>query len=242
MNEVLETLLGIIRDLDPLLRTLVAGFGMFLETSVLIGLVVPGDSIALLASVGVGSTTEYLWLVAALVIGALGGESFGFFIGKTFGPRLRRSKLGTKLGERNWALAERYLGRRGGPAVFLSRFLPVLHSLVPITAAMSGMRYRKFLLWTIPACLIWAFTVVSIGYTAALSFTELSSKVSWAGYVIVAAGVLILALVWVGKKLVLRLERRHMRESAPETDDPAILSTNDAQDASTGPTRVSAGL
>ncbi|MEB4616687.1 DedA family protein, partial [Leucobacter sp. M11] len=228
MNEFLETLLGIIRDLDPLLRTLVAGFGMFLETSVLIGLIVPGDSIALLSSVGVSSMPEYFWLVAALVLGALGGESFGFFIGKTFGPRLRHSRLGTKLGERNWSLAERYLGRRGGPAVFLSRFLPVLHSLVPITAAMSGMRYRKFLAWTIPACLIWAFTVVTIGYSAALSFEELSRKVSWAGYVVVAAGIVVLALVWLGKKLVLRLERRHMSETEQEFGRNAELAAEAA--------------
>jgi membrane protein DedA with SNARE-associated domain len=47
--------------------------------------------------------------------------------------------------------------------VFISRFLPVLHSLIPLTVGMSTMRYRKFMAWTVPACVIWAFAYVTVG-------------------------------------------------------------------------------
>ena len=40
------------------------------------------------------------------------------------GPRIRFSRLGVRIGEHNWARSELYLRRRGGPAIFLSRFLP----------------------------------------------------------------------------------------------------------------------
>ena len=50
--------------------------------------------------------------------------------------------------------------------MFVSRFLPVLHSLVPLTVGMSTMRYRRFIAWTLPACLIWATAYVTVGATA----------------------------------------------------------------------------
>ena len=78
-------------------------------------------------------------MLVAVVVGSLAGESVGFLLGRWFGHRIRRSKLGTRLGESNWLRAERYLERRGGFAVFASRFLPVLHSLVPLTVGMTTM-------------------------------------------------------------------------------------------------------
>ncbi len=85
----------------------------------------------IVAGTAVASPVEGVVLAAAIVVGALIGESLGFWLGRYFGPRIRASRLGQKLGERNWDRADRYLRRRGGPAIFLSRFLPVLHSLVP---------------------------------------------------------------------------------------------------------------
>ena len=104
--------------------------------------------------------------VEGVSVGALIGESIGFALGRYFGPWIRRSRLGGRIGERNWVRAENYLARRGGIAVFISRFLPVLHSLIPLTVGMSGMRYRTFLAWTAPACIVWAALYVSVGQAA----------------------------------------------------------------------------
>ncbi|MBC9926884.1 MULTISPECIES: DedA family protein [unclassified Leucobacter] len=210
MTELLEQFFSAVRDMDPVWRTLLAALGLFLETSAFIGLVVPGDSIALIAASGVSTPAQFAWLIAALVIGALLGESVGFWLGRHFGPRIRASRLGRRLGERNWLLAERYLGERGGVAVMLSRFLPVLHSLVPLSAGMAGMRFRRFLAWTIPACIVWAVIVASLGASAAAGFQELASRVSGAGYIFVALVLVVVAVIWLLKRLIFRLERRHL--------------------------------
>ena len=210
MTELLDQFFSAVRDMDPVWRTLLAALGLFLETSAFVGLVVPGDSIALLAATGVSSPAQFAWLVIALVIGALLGESVGFWVGRHFGPRIRASRLGRRLGERNWLLAERYLGERGGVAVMLSRFLPVLHSLVPLSAGMAGMRFRRFLAWTIPACIVWAVLVATLGASAAVGFQELASRVSGAGYIFVALVLIVVAAIWLLKRLIFRLERRHL--------------------------------
>jgi membrane-associated protein len=220
VNELLDWILDTVQSVDPVARTLLAGLGIMLETSVLIGLIVPGDTIVLVASTAVDGVAEYVALAFVVIVGALIGESIGFALGRWFGPHIQHSRLGRRLGEENWARAQRYLDRRGGPAVFISRFLPVLHSLIPLTVGMSTMRYRKFMAWTVPACVIWAFAYVTVGSLAAGSYRELSRELHWAGYVFVAVIAAFLLAVWGVKKLLVRSEAKHMAD-APETIESA---------------------
>jgi membrane protein DedA with SNARE-associated domain len=194
-----------------------------LETSILIGLVVPGDTIVLAASTGITSPAQYFAMVAAVVIGSLIGESIGFALGRYFGPKIRRSRLGARIGEDHWVRAENYLDKRGGIAVFLSRFLPVLHALVPVTVGMSAMRYRTFMMWTVPACLIWTFAYVTIGTLAASTYREaaadqLNSRIHYAGYVFVGVIALFLLAMVLVRHLLHRHQAKHMAAEDPIAD------------------------
>jgi membrane protein DedA with SNARE-associated domain len=210
VNEALTWILDLVQNVDPALRTLLAGVGMLLETSVLVGLIVPGDTIVIVASTGVSNWVEYIALVVVVIAGALGGETIGFALGRFFGPKIRGSRLGQRIGYENWMRAENYLDRRGGIAVFVSRFLPVLHSLIPLTVGMSTMRYRKFLAWTLPACVIWALAYASIGWAAAGTYRELSGRLHYAGYQFVGIIAVFLIVVIVVRRLLERSQRRHM--------------------------------
>jgi len=228
MNEILDWILNTVQSVDPIVRTLLAGVGVMLETSVLIGLVVPGDTIVLVAATGIEDLTQYFALAIAVIIGALIGESIGFGVGHWFGPHLQHSRLGRKIGEDHWHRAQRYLDRRGGPAIFISRFLPVLHSLIPLTVGMSTMRYRKFIAWTLPACVLWSFAYVTVGWLAAGSYRELSRELHWAGYLFVGVIVVFLLIVLLAKKLIVRSEAKHMAGAgAAAADGPAASSGSD---------------
>lgn len=215
MNDILTWTLDAVRSVDPGFRILLAGIGMFFETSILLGLIVPGDTIVLVTATGVTGWLEYVGLLFAVVAGALAGESVGFALGRWFGPRIRASRIGRWVGEAHWKRAETYLDRRGGIAVFVSRFLPVLHSLIPVTVGMSTMSYRRFLLWTAPACIVWAAAYVSVGWAAAGSFRDLSGQLHSAGYIFAAIIFVFFVLVLLAKKLIGRSEARHM--SHPDT-------------------------
>lgn len=210
MNEILSWILETVQSVDPVLRTVLTGFAILLETSVLIGLLVPGDTVVIVSSTAVDGPFEFVSLVLVIIAGALAGESIGFALGRWFGPRIRSSRLGSRIGERNWLRAERYLDRRGGIAVFISRFLPVLHSLIPVTVGMSSMPYRKFMAWTLPACVLWSSMYVSVGALAAGSYRELSDRLHYAGYVFVGIIVAFLLAVYIVKKILVRVEARHM--------------------------------
>lgn len=216
MDDLLLWLFDAIQSIDPVTRTLIAGLAVMLETSILIGLLVPGDTIVIIASMGVDGLVQAIAMVVAVVIGALIGESIGFWLGRWLGPHIRHSWVGKRVGETNWVRAENYLARRGGIAIFLSRFLPVLHSLVPLTVGMSHYSYRRFIAWTTPACLLWATAYVSITSLAAGSFRELVDQVHYAGYVFVGVIAAFLLLIFLGKRLLGRLEARHL--NSEETD------------------------
>jgi Uncharacterized membrane-associated protein len=129
-----------------------------LETSVLIGLVVPGDTVVIVSALGVQGTTDtrvHSHDVAPLE--RLLASPSALEIGRFFGPRLRLSRLGERIGQHRFDVADRFVDKRGGVAVFVSRFLPIFHSLVPMVAGLSRMPYRRFMAWTTPACTLWLY-------------------------------------------------------------------------------------
>jgi membrane-associated protein len=225
LNDALAAILSVVESVGPIWRLILAGLGMLLETSVLVGLVVPGDTIVLVSSTAVVGPVQFVSLVLVVIVGSLCGESIGFALGRHFGPRIRASRLGRRLGEKNWVRAENYLDRRGGIAVFLSRFLPVLHSLIPLTVGMSSMTYRRFMTWTIPASVLWACAYVSVGSLAGGSYRELSDSLHSAGYIFVGIIAVFILLVFVFKKVIGRIEARHMEHS--KTDQVDVV-THDA--------------
>ncbi|MFG6502259.1 DedA family protein [Microbacterium sp. P05] len=224
MNEVLTWLLDTVQGVDPAVRTVLAGLAILLETSVLVGLVLPGDTVVIVAATAVSSPLEGVLLGVSVIVGAIVGESIGFALGRYLGPRIRASRLGRRIGEANWQRSERYLRRRGGVAIFLSRFLPVLHSLVPLTVGMSGYSYRRFLAWTVPACVVWTTLYITVAAAAAGTYRELADTLHFAGYIFVGVIALFLVLVLVGKKVIERVERKHLDA------DPVAASLDDDAD------------
>jgi membrane protein DedA with SNARE-associated domain len=220
VNEFLTWLLDLVQSVDPLARVLLAGLAIMLETSVLVGLFVPGDTVVIVTATAVDSVWAGLALGVAVVVGALIGESIGFWLGRYLGPKIRYSRLGARIGEHNWTRAELYLRRRGGPAIFISRFLPVLHSLVPLTVGMSGFGYRRFLAWTAPACVLWASLYIPVAALAAGTYRELADRLHFAGFIFVGIIVLFLVAMYFAKRLLQRSEAKHLSlESEEDVED-----------------------
>ena len=208
MNELLNWLLTTVQSVDPLTR--------MLETSLFVGLVMPGDTVVLVAATGVANLLDFFFLLGAVLLGSLIGESLGFWIGRLFGEKIRYSKLGNKIGEKNWKMADAFIESRGGLAVAISRFLPVLHSLVPVVAGASTMRYRIFIRWTVAACAIWASAYVGVGYIAQASYEQIGANLKFGAVIFIAIILTFAIIVHFAKK---RLEKAAIK--MVETDKAA---------------------
>lgn len=213
MNEIVAWFIDLVSGVDPAVRVAVAGLAIFLETSFLVGLVAPGDTIVFVAATAVRTASDFVWLASAITVGALAGESLGFLLGKTVGRTLRDSRLGQRFIGSWWHVAESYIDRRGGVAVFISRFLPVLHSVVPLVCGMSRMRYRTFIAWTAPACILWTLIYVSAGFLLAEQFEIFSQTFKGAGWVFIGGVVLFIVVTYVIKR---RLTKRELGTDKPD--------------------------
>lgn len=208
MHVMFEHLVERVGDAVGAWLYVIAGALCFGEAAILIGLVLPGETALLVAGVFCQHGTLNLYvMIAVAVVAAIAGDSVGYEFGKHFGPRLRRSRFGTWIGEHRWAMVDGFLHRHGGKAVLLGRLTALFRALVPSMAGMSGMRYRTFLTWNATGGLIWAPGCVLLGYAFSKSLNTVGKTLTW-------APLAVLALVVVGYVALHVRKRRKERAEA----------------------------
>ncbi|MCX8529870.1 MAG: DedA family protein [Rhodoluna sp.] len=216
MTEFISWLFNAVHSIEPLMRDLIAFGAIFSETSLFLGIIVPGDSIVLITSSSLQNIPDFIGLVLFVILGSLAGESVGFWLGRVFGKRIRASWLGQKIGEKNWELGDSFVHKRGGVAVAISRFIPVLHSLVPVIAGMSKMTYRTFIVWTVAACTLWSGVYTTLGWLAGQTWQTLANDAKWGGIIFAALLVVAIVLGHLVKATVEKAAEKIAKESLEE--------------------------
>jgi membrane-associated protein len=161
-------------DLGGLTATLVylVVFGfVFVESGLLIGFLLPGDSLlfaAGLVSAAEGSGVSLTVLVIGVLVAAVAGDSVGYAFGARLGrPWLERRAAGGRLDARHLRRAEAFYERFGWFAVVAARWIPWVRTFVPILAGAARMPYRRFLPANIVGAVIWGVGLLVIGHLAA---------------------------------------------------------------------------
>lgn len=194
----------------------------FLEASAFVGFFLPGEYAVLLGGVlAQRGAVSLPMALAVAVLGTVGGDSLGYLIG----DRLSGPLLATRFATRRAGLvaeARDYVERRGGLAVFAGRWTLMLRSTVPLLAGMSGMRYRRFLLFNATGGASWAVTLMAVGYLAGVSYDR------YTGPLARVSAVILLALV-VGVVLGMRRHRRRARHLTTATMSAAPAAATTAE-------------
>jgi membrane-associated protein len=206
MSELVAGVLDGLAGLNTTALYLLAGLFTALETSVGIGLLVPGDGVVLLTGTTATTPHRFAALVAATVLWSPTGESIGYLLSRRYGTRLRTSRLGRRLGEHRWAAAEAFLAGRGGRAVAAARFVALVHALVPVLAGTVGMSYRRLVGWGAVGAVAWSVLYVGIGAAAGASWRQHGERVGLAGLAVVAAALAVVLTVRAARS---RAQRRH---------------------------------
>ena len=90
---------------------LIAGLLVFAEAAIMIGVVFPGETALLVAGVAAHQGYIGLWPMIAIAVGAAAlGDTVGYEVGRTLGPRLRDSRIGRRIGPDRWKSAEAVSG------------------------------------------------------------------------------------------------------------------------------------
>lgn len=143
----------------------------------------------------------------AALAGAVLGDQTGFFAGRIGGAGFL-ARLGTKAAPLGKAVD--LLARRGGVAVFLSRWLvSALGPYVNVAAGAAGQGWGRFTLWGVAGEAVWVSVYVGVGYSVAGNLAAASGMaVDVLGFL--AAGAVALGALW-WLVAVLRAERGAVR-------------------------------
>lgn len=183
------------------------------EMTFLLGLLVPGESVVMLAGSLPDGPAGFALAVAVGTGGALLGQIGGYAVGRVLGARLRETRLGRRIGAERWQRAEVYLRDNGASALVAVRFVAVIHAVVPIVAGTVKMPFGRFVGWSALGTMLWVGAFAGVG--ALTAGVDSSGGV---GLVLTAIGATCLGLV----PLAGRLVRRSLRQA--RTPQPAAVA------------------
>jgi membrane-associated protein len=188
------------------------GLLVFAEDALFVGFVLPGETAAVLGGVAAKLGHAPLWAVLVVVgAAAVLGDSVGYEVGRTFGPRLLRMRA---LDRRRARLddARALLARRGGSAVFLGRWVAFFRAVMPALAGTARMPYPRFLAFNAAGGILWGTVVVLVGYAAGASYATVERTVGRGAALVVLAIALVALAAWRIRKH--RAERHTGRRDA----------------------------
>jgi len=173
-------LIDIFLHVDRHLLELVANYGVwiygilflivFAETGLVVTPFLPGDSLLFAAGALAATGALNLWLVALLLLAAaITGDAVNYAVGRSVGLRvieLARTdpRWGRVINPAYIARAHEFFERRGGKAVVLARFVPIVRTFVPFVAGAGAMTYGTFALYNVLGAVLWVGVCVSLGY------------------------------------------------------------------------------
>ncbi|MCU1534780.1 MAG: Membrane protein [Glaciihabitans sp.] len=195
---------SLIQSAGPLGLLLVCAI-VFCETGLLVGFVLPGDTLLFFTGLltFTGTINLPVWVViVGVIVAAVLGDQLGYFIGYRAGPAVFERKESGFFSRASVKRTDDFYRRFGPHAITIARFVPVVRTFAPVAAGVAKMRYRTFLTWNIIGGVVWPVLIISLGYL-------LGHIPGVAGFVssyidIVLIGIVVISVVPILVRLVVR--------------------------------------
>ena len=181
-------------SLAPFIFYVIVGAVVFVETGILLGFFLPGDSILFSAGLVAAAhgNINIVILTTVIFLAAFFGDQVGFVIGRVYG-RPYLEKRNSKRIQSMIARADRFYEQTGWWAVVAARFFPWIRTFVPPIAGASRMNYYQFLSANALGALLWGVGITLAGFYAATLPWVKSSSYAIAAFFISAS---IVSMVW----------------------------------------------
>ncbi len=138
---------------------------VFVETGLLVGFFLPGDSLLVTAGVACYMAGwDLTLLIGTLCLSAIIGDSVGYTIGRRTGPRIFNREKSLLFNKDHLLKAQAFYEKHGGKTIILARFMPIIRTFAPVVAGVGNMNYRKFLFFNVIGGVSWVVSMILIGY------------------------------------------------------------------------------
>ncbi len=141
------------------------GLVVFLESGMLIGFFLPGDT--LLLSAGVIAAQGQLPIIptiAVIAVAAIVGDNTGYLLGRFMGKRLFHKKDGILFRQEYVTRAEAFFEKYGLKVMLISHYIPIVRSFAPLVAGVGRMNRGKFFIYDAIGDISWATVITMLGY------------------------------------------------------------------------------
>lgn len=170
---------------------------VYAESGLLIGFVLPGDSLLFTAGYMVNQEILRLFgqplnihlFVAAIALMAILGDSTGYAFGHKVGRKLFLKPNSRFFKKKYLEQAEQFYQKHGSLTIVLARFVPVVRTFAPIVAGASKMHYNTFLLFNIVGGALWAAIFTYLGYFAGAILTKAGVNIEVTAIIIILISV-----------------------------------------------------
>jgi membrane-associated protein len=178
MHEILAALKQMM-DADVMSAWVMAHGGLYLvaliifaETGLFVGFFLPGDSLLFITGLIIATSpapfandaANLLFWMSLLSVAGVIGNMVGYWFGKRTGPLLFERRDTWIFKKKHLFQARDFYEQRGGAAIILARFLPVVRTFAPIVAGVVAMDRKKFFLYNIIGCVAWIVSMTLLGY------------------------------------------------------------------------------
>ncbi len=158
MDTLPETLTGLFYTAPPFARYILVFFSSFIEGVPVIGTLFPGGTVALLiGSLTQGGFLHPLIATCIIAVGTFCGDLIGFAVGHHFKDhRWLRRFVQNENHKKGWDLFDRHVAI----LIIFGKLIPVVRSTPSIFAAMRGVRFRRYVIYSGLGSIVWAFAGV----------------------------------------------------------------------------------
>jgi membrane-associated protein len=144
---------------------------VLVETGLFFGFFLPGDSLLFVAGMIIANTLSpfsvplmnVLYWIGLITVAGVIGNYAGYWVGRK-SDKILFKKDRWLFKRKHLLQAEEFYAKKGGSAIIIARFLPVIRTFAPIVAGIVKMKVGKFSLYNILGSFIWVASIVTAGF------------------------------------------------------------------------------
>ena len=157
---------GLLKPFGSLALAVACGI-LLIECALLIGLVLPGDSLLFIVGIllATGFITTPVWIaIVAMSVSAILGNLLGYWTGAKLGPKLFNKPDSRIFKQEYVVITQNFFEKHGPRAIVLARFVPVVRPVITSMAGVARMNFRVYATYSTIGGILWVVTLTLAGY------------------------------------------------------------------------------
>ena len=140
---------------------------LFVECGILLGLILPGDSLLFIVGLLIASgfiQTPLVVAILAMTVSAILGNLLGYWFGAKAGPTLFRRPDSRIFKQEYVDQTHDFFEKYGSRSIILARFVPIVRSLITGLAGVGRMEFKTFSTFSAIGGVLWVASLTLAGY------------------------------------------------------------------------------